>query len=129
MPAEENKDLVRRFLQGPVVQSLQGDPESVRAYLTPDFVFHSPVVSSAGHHHDRLVQEASAFGGMLPNHGVTVDHILAEDDMVAAHFTFRQAEDAEIGAQGIAHYRLRDGKISELWYYSSVGAKLVPIVN
>ena len=124
MSVEENKALIQRFVEGSVSQTLQGDAGTMRDYLTPDFVFHNPVVASSEHHHDKLDQETLAFAEVLPGHGITVDHIIAENDMVAIHFKLRPPSEDEIGAGGTVHYRITDGKIAELWYYSSIGETL-----
>ena len=120
---EENKALVRRFFDH-INEVLQGDPEVVRQYLAPDFVYHTAMVSSDEHHHDRLVNEGAAFSELLPSHGIEIDHMLADDELVAVHFTLRPSDDDDVTGQGIAHYRITDGKISELWIYSTIEHKI-----
>ena len=120
MSIEENKSIVRRFFE---VGPSRGDLQAANELLAPDFVLHVPLPCSPGvRGMDEVVSACrAAFQGL----DVTVEDMVAEDDMVAARFTARGIHmgafmglpptGKPITMTGMEIFRLERGKIAELW--------------
>lgn len=120
---EENKDLVRRWFE-----ALSGGAgEDVAAVAADDIIYHDP-----------SPREEAQTGGAeewasdrkqdYPDLNVTVEHVIAEGDMVASYqrYTGTQEGDVEeeqgVPATGLstewvsmANFRIECGKIAEIW--------------
>ena len=120
MSIEENKSIVRRFFE---VGPSKGDLDAANELLAPGFVLHVPLPCSPGvRGMDEVVSACrAAFQGL----DVTVEDMVAEDDMVAARFTARGVHNGAfmglpptgkpITMTGMEIFRLERGKIAELW--------------
>jgi steroid delta-isomerase-like uncharacterized protein len=120
MSIEENKSIVRRFFE---VGPSRGDLDAANELLAPDFVLHVPLSCSPG---VRGIDEVvSACRAAFQDLQVTVEDMVAEEDMVAARFTARgihngafmglPATSKPITMTGMEIFRLENGKIAELW--------------
>ncbi len=120
MYTEENKSIVRRFFEeGPS----KGNLSVANELLSPNFVMHSPLPSSPGiEGMDEVITTCRAAFEHL---NVTIEDMVAEGDNVVARFTARgihkgnfmglPATGKPIIMTGIEIFRIKDGKITELW--------------
>jgi ketosteroid isomerase-like protein len=138
MTLEENKDLVKHYIEFVVQGHARGDLEQMSDYLTPDVVLHTPVVSDHPEHGTRIHEESRTYGTALPELELVVEQIVAEGDLVAVHLSargthdgpFRRGDEAHaptggaVDAGALAMYRVRDNKIAEIWYYSTLADRI-----
>ncbi len=123
--AEENKVLVRRFLEA----QANADPDALEELLAPDFVDHSlqPDQEPGREGFIRSVAEEPA---IFSNLRATIDDIVAEGDKVVTRFTWRRVHDRgeflglapsgmEIKTTAIVINRVSGGKIVEEWSEST----------
>jgi steroid delta-isomerase-like uncharacterized protein len=122
MSTEENKAIVRRFLEGIFTQ---GDPDVVDELAAPDFVVHDPS-SETGDVDAEGVKGSIAWShGAFPDLRVTIENQVAEGDNVATRWTVRGTHRGEMmGAAatgnrvtftGTQTDRISGGKIAESW--------------
>jgi predicted ester cyclase len=120
--AEENKAVVRRFLEGIFSQ---GNPEVVDELADPDFVVHDPS-SEAGDVDAQGVKESIAWShNAFPELRVTIEDQVAEGDKVATRWRVSGTHQGEMmgaaptGNQvtfaGTQTDYLSGGKIVESW--------------
>ena len=121
MPTDENKEIVRRFIEEIFVE---GRTETVDELLADDFVAHT--WPSTGRPKDDLKAAIGMTRKALADIRFTIDDLIAEDDRVAARITTsaRQVDafmnlpasgkQYEIGEIHI--FRLADGKVVEHWH-------------
>lgn len=120
MSTEENKAIVRRFFEeGPS----KGNLIDADKLLSPDFTMHTPLPASPGIKgiHEVITTCRAAFEHL----NVTIEDMIAEGDNVAARFTAHgihkgdfmslQATGKPITMTGIEIFRIKDGRIVELW--------------
>ena len=133
MSIEDNKEVVRRFF-GAIVQKARGEIDHVRDYCTPDVTFHTALLSTAGDHVDRLHEEIDGWASAMPDVDLEIRDMLAEGDLVAVHLaaggthtgTFAhpagpcEPSGAAVEAGVLELFRLRDGRISDIWFYTSL---------
>jgi ketosteroid isomerase-like protein len=144
MSTARNKAIVRAFIEEAVVGFMQGDREDFRDFLAPDVVFHTPRLTSesdgaggadgadrAGGA-DSLHAEVTAYAHLLADPNLIVDFVIAEDDFVAIHMTSGSHRSRPrtrpagslptagdpVDTGGMAILRVRDDKITDVWYYS-----------
>ena len=121
MDIEANKSLVRRYLE--LWES--SNPLLAKEILTADFVDHTHPQQEPGP--EAVIQETTSFREAFPDVRITIEHMLAEKDLVAFHFT---AQGTHLGTFadypptgrkvtliGADFVRIEDGKIAELWGY------------
>lgn len=120
MSTEENKNIVRRFFEeGPSKGNLSAADE----LLSPDFTMHVPLPASPGV--KGINEVITACRAAFEHLNVTVEDMIAEGNTVAARFTARgvhkgsfmdlPATGKPITMTGIEIFRIKDGKIIELW--------------
>jgi steroid delta-isomerase-like uncharacterized protein len=120
MSAEENKEIVRRFFEeGPSKGNLNVADE----LLSPDFILHVPLPSSPGI--EGINEVITACRAAFEHLNVTIEDMVADGNNVAARFTARgihkgdfmglPATGKPITMTGIEIFRIKDGKIAELW--------------
>lgn len=120
MYTEENKAIVRRFFEeGPSKGNLSAADE----LLSPDFAMHVPLPASPGV--KGINEVITACREAFEHLNVTVEDMIAEGNTVAARFTARgvhkgsfmdlPATGKSITMTGIEIFRIKDGKIIELW--------------
>ena len=116
MSDEDNKALYRRYN----ARCNAHDFESLVEFVAEDVVVNGEIQGLAGYQ-EGLAAVASAF----PDYRWQIDHLIAEDDWLAAHFadsgthrgTFLGVPPTgkAIETQEFAFYRLEGGKIVEVW--------------
>lgn len=120
MSTEENKTIVRRFFEeGPS----KGNISAADDLLSPDFAMHVPLPASPGV--EGINEVITACRAAFEHLNVTVEDMIAEGNTVAARFTARgvhkgnfmdlPATGKPITMTGIEIFRIKDGKIIELW--------------
>jgi steroid delta-isomerase-like uncharacterized protein len=118
---KENISIVRKFFE---VGPSKGDLVAADALLHPEFSLHTPLPTPGPGieaMNNVVITCRAAFHGL----NVTIDDILAEGDKVIARFTARGTHKGEfmglpptgkaITMSGIEIFRIKDGKIAELW--------------
>ncbi|MDD1753982.1 MAG: ester cyclase [Methanotrichaceae archaeon] len=120
MFAEDNKSIVRRFFEeGPS----KGNLSIADELMSSDFVMHTPLAASPG---IKGIKEVVTTCRTAFEHlNVTIEDNVAEGDKVVACFTARglhtgqfmalPATGKPITMSGIEIFRIKDGKIAELW--------------
>jgi predicted ester cyclase len=120
---EENKDLIRRYIQA-IDDNHTSDWSLLDQYIAEDFVSHHPPVPGVSLDRDGMKQAAEIFRVGAPGrHEIPMQ--VAEGDLVVSHIIGRgvhegellgiPATNREIETEGIAIHRIRDGKIVEYW--------------
>jgi steroid delta-isomerase-like uncharacterized protein len=117
---DDNKALVRRFIDEVLNQ---GNLDSARELLAPDFVLHHPMLDEPAHGAEGYKKAIDWFDTVFPDFQTTIDFLVAEGDMVASRWTVNATHTGPFGDiaatgkhvtyTGIAEYRVRDGKIVE----------------
>ena len=121
-PAEKaNIAIVRKFFE---VGPSKGDLAAADALLHPEFSLHTPLPTPGPGipaMNNVITTCRAAFHGLH----VTIDDIMADGDKVTARFTARGTHNGEfmglpptgkaITMTGIEIFRIKDGKIAELW--------------
>jgi steroid delta-isomerase-like uncharacterized protein len=118
--AEENKALIRRW--GELWNA--GDAAAIAALVTPDYVRHDPNGPEVrGPDAERQLVEL--YRAAFPDLRFTIEHLVAEGDLVVAHLTVRGTHRGEllgipptgtpITLAAMELYRIRDGKVAEQW--------------
>lgn len=120
MSLEENKAIVRRFFEeGPS----KGNLTAVDEILSPSFTLHTPLPSAPGI--QGMKEIITICRSAFEHLGVTVEDMIADGDKVAARFTARGIHKGSfmnlpptgnpVTMTGIEIFRIKDGKIVELW--------------
>jgi ketosteroid isomerase-like protein len=121
-PAEKaNIAIVRKFFE---VGPSKGDLATADALLHPEFSLHTPLPTPGPGipaMNNVITTCRAAFHGLH----VTIDDIMADGDKVTARFTARGLHNGEfmglpptgkaITMTGIEIFRIREGRIAELW--------------
>ena len=121
MTTEENKALVRRFIQEVF---LEGRPEAVDELLADDFVPHT--WGRTGEGKDELIKAIKRVQAGLSDARMTIEDMFAEGDRVAVRLTSHAVQTGPfmgLPPSGKAYtigeihiFRLRDGKVAEHWH-------------
>ena len=132
MSAEENKDLIRRYLEA-IDANESADWTVLDEYIAEDFVAHNPPIPGVTLDRDGMKQAAEIFRVATPrDHEIQMQ--VAEGDLVVSHIVGRgvhagellgiPATNKEVETDGIAIHRVRDGKIVEYWSVTDVARVL-----
>jgi steroid delta-isomerase-like uncharacterized protein len=132
MSTEENKDLIRRYIQA-VDDNDSSDWSLIDEYIAEDFVAHNPPIPGVTLDRDGMKQAAEIFRQATPGtHEVPMQ--VAEGDLVVSYIVGHgvhagellgiPATNAEVETAGIAIHRVRDGKIVEYWSVTDVARVL-----
>jgi serine phosphatase RsbU (regulator of sigma subunit)/predicted ester cyclase len=133
MSAEDNKALVRRFLEA---HEGKADLDALDQMLAPDFVSH--IKRLPGQQPDRegykwaIAQYSAAFS----DRKFLVEEQVAEADTVVSRFTVRATHDSkeimgvaptdrEVSYKAIAIHHIVGGKIAEEWTLATTGPRLL----
>jgi predicted ester cyclase len=130
MSAEENKALVRRFLEARV-----NNLNELDEILAPDFVSHIKLVPSQQPGREGFKQALAGLYAAFSNRRLIVEGQVAEGDEVWTRFTVRSTHDRgelmgvaptgrELSSRSIEIHRIEEGKIAEVWGLGSGGLKL-----
>jgi len=123
MSAEENKRLIRRYMQ--VIDDNDSSDWSVLdEFIAEDFVAHNPPLPGVSLDREGIKQAAEIFRVATPGtHEIPLQ--VAEGDLVVSHVVGRgihagellgiPATNKPVETAGIAIHRIRDGKIVEYW--------------
>jgi predicted ester cyclase len=138
---EENKEVVRRWIEE-AMPALMRDPSRIDDLLGE--YHHESRTTRTPHHHDHTDTGLDGFRNELRNaaasfrdvDSIAVDVILAEGDLVAAHWTLKESPTTgegvlrhvgkvdtggqSLGLSGLIIYRVTDGKIGEAWHYTNI---------
>ena len=123
MAGEENKDLIRRYIQA-VDENHTSDWSVLDDYIAEDFVAQNPPIPGVSLDRDGMKQAAEIFRLATPGrHEIPMQ--VAEGDLVVSRIVGRgvhegelmgiPATNKEVETDGIAIHRIRDGKIVEYW--------------
>ena len=132
MSAEENKDLIRRYLEA-IDANESADWTVLDEYIAEDFVAHNPPIPGVTLDRDGMKQAAEIFRVATPgDHEIKMQ--VAEGDLVVSHIVGRGVHkgdllgipgtNREVETNGIAIHRVRDGKIVEYWSVTDVARVL-----
>ena len=117
---KENKAIVRRFFEeGPS----KGNISAADDLLSPDFAMHVPLPASPGV--EGINEVITACRAAFEHLNVTVEDMIAEGNTVAVRFTASGVHKGSfmglpatgklITMTGIEIFRIKEGKIIELW--------------
>jgi predicted ester cyclase len=123
MSLEENKDLIRRYMQA-IDDNDSSDWSILDDYVAEDFVAHDPPIPGVSLDREGMKQAAETFRVATPGrHEISMQ--VAEGDLVVSRIAGRGVHEGEIlgipatnkqvETDGIAIHRIRDGKIIEYW--------------
>ena len=123
MSAEENKALIRRYIQA-VDGNDSSDWSIIDEFLAEDFVAHNPPAPGVGLDREGMKQAAELFRVATPGrHEIKLQ--VAEGDLVVSHIAGHGVHEgdfmgippshAQVETDGIVIHRIRDGKIVEYW--------------
>ena len=107
MAADQNKDVVRRF----ITEVLSGGQlDRVDELLAPSYVNRA-----FGADRSAFRELLAGLAAALPERHFDVEELIAEADTVVARFTLEMRDPGgkTISVRGLAYYRLADGKIVE----------------
>jgi steroid delta-isomerase-like uncharacterized protein len=132
MSAEENKRLIRRYIQA-IDDNDSSDWSVLDEFIAEDFVAHNPPIPGVSLDREGMKQAAEIFRVATPGrHEITFQ--VAEDDLVVTHVVGRgvqagellgiPATNKDVETEGIAVHRIRDGKIVEYWSVTDVARVL-----
>src|SRR5689334_1583027 len=119
MTPEENKDIVRRYVEG---MWDKRDFATIDEFVSPEFDQHAATVQQG---REGLRNFFRMMFGALPDVKFTLESIIAEDDKVATRWTIRgthqgpllgiPATGKPVTTTGMSLLQLRDGKIIANW--------------
>lgn len=122
----ENIAVVRKFFE---VGPSKGDLAAADAILAPGFSLHTPL-PTPGPGIEAMNNVIITCRAAFHDLHVTIDDIIADGDKVTARFTARGMHNGEfmglaptgkaIAMTGIEIFRVKDGKITELWGEANV---------
>ena len=128
MSAEENKALMRRFIE----EWNKGDMEALDALIDEtvdvNFVNHDAASPDEGRGAEGVKKMFGAFRAAFPDGRTTIEDTVAEGDTVVTRWTFRGTHEGEFAGieptgtqvtlKGINIDRIKGGKFVERWYQS-----------
>lgn len=116
-----NIDIAKRYIKA--VQS--GDQAVLGSLISPQVVWHQPGNNQFSGVKNGIAEFGAMFGGMMAASGgtfaITEAHrFLSNGDLVAIEIEFAaQRDGARLDQPGIDLLRIADGKIVEVWLFSS----------
>ena len=128
MSLDENKDLIRRYVQA-IDANDTSDWSILDEYVAEDFVANNPPLPGVSLDRDGMKQAAEIFRIATPGtHEITMQ--VAEGDLVVSYISARGVHAGEllgipatnnaVETDGIAIHRVRDGKIVEYWSVTDI---------
>jgi len=133
--AEENKDLIRQYIQA-IDDNETSDWSILDDYIAEDFVAHNPPIPGVSLDRQGMKDAAEIFRVATPGrHEIPLQ--VAEGDLVVSRIVGRgrhegellgiPATGKEVETDGIAIHRVRDGKIVEYWSVTDVARVLMQV--
>lgn len=129
--AEANKELVER---GSFETYTEGEMDVIDELVSDDYVLHDPLTPEEVRGREGLKEHVEGLRNAFPDLSATIEHVVAEDDLVAVRFTTRgtyenplpdldvEATGEKIEITGMEFDRIEDGKLAETWLeYDSIG--------
>lgn len=123
--SEANKKTVRRFYEEVMNQ---GKTTALAEVMADEFKDHGEAMFGESQGRETLRQSVEGVHQFLSDLTVSIEHMVAEDDMVGVRGTMRckhtgpflgvPATGRELAWEGLAIFRLVDGKIVERWFNS-----------
>jgi steroid delta-isomerase-like uncharacterized protein len=131
MSIEENKAIIRRYIEELNRRNVSVIDEVIAEILTVQILHHSPPSAPEWVGREAVRQGYLRNITAYPDYGVTIEEMLAEDDRVVLYWTHRGTHQGEFNPQGasgsgiaptgkvitgaaITFYRIVDGKIAEM---------------
>jgi steroid delta-isomerase-like uncharacterized protein len=119
---EKNKALVNSFGQASNARNF----DAIREMLVPDFVRHCQATPEVlVQNRDQFIEYLKADAKVFPDSRQTLQHIVAEGDLVAFSLTYEGTQEGQMGPFPASHkkmqldvlgmFRVHDGKLAELW--------------
>lgn len=131
---QENKELARRFHEE-VWEKRNLD--FIDEQIAEDFVGYDPSLPEPVRGPEGVRETAELFQSAFPDAGVEIEQLVAEDDLLAIHRTLTGTHEgefmgieptgAEVEVEGMAIYRLEDGKTVEEWQVVDMFGLLVQL--
>lgn len=129
MSAEENRALVRRFIEEVFNR---GDLEIVDEVVAPDYLHHDPTTREFGSGIEGFKQLVRFYRSAFPDLSITLEDQIASGDKVVDRWTGRGTHRGElmgvaptgkqVTASGISIHRISGGRIAETWNnYDALG--------
>lgn len=125
MGTAENKEVVRRFYEGVMNQT---GPADLDPLMAEDFVDHGETLFGSPKGREILEGGIDYVHGILPDLHVDLEDMIASGDMVGVRGVMRvthsgplagvPATGNELKWNGIAMFRVTNGKIAERWFNS-----------
>ena len=129
MNLETNKAIARGYLHELVNK---GNLEAFDTYLSADVVFNNSRDAKS-----QLTTRMSAIRSAFPDHHLTIEDQIAEQDRVVTRVTFRGTHHGEFSGvaptgrvvtySGIAIDRIANGKVVEMWHLANTSSLLQQI--
>jgi steroid delta-isomerase-like uncharacterized protein len=133
MSLEENKNLIRRYIQA-IDDNQTSDWDVLDEFIAEDFVAHNPLYPGVSLDRDGMKQGAERFRVAAPGASHDIRMQVAEGDLVVSHIVGRgvhagellgiPATNKEVETEGIVIHRVRRGKIVEDWSVTDVARVL-----
>lgn len=127
---DDNKAAARAFLE----TAHTGDLDVLDTIVSPDYVLHDPGQPEEVRGIEGAKAMVSAFRAACSDLRMTIEHQIAEGDLVATHYTARGTHDGEflgvpatgqaVTVTGLCLSRYRDGRIVEEWEVSNAPSLL-----
>jgi predicted SnoaL-like aldol condensation-catalyzing enzyme len=109
---ERNKAVVQAFCE--VIVNERNPRKAADLYMGDRYIQHDHGVADGK---EAFVAFLTSFGGNMPNPQIEIKRMIAEDDLVAAHFNVRPNRDDpdDAGTAAIDIFRVENEKIVEHW--------------
>src|SRR5918998_2618471 len=131
MSAEQNKSLVRRFLEARV----ETDLDALDEILAPDFVSHVKLVPGQQPGREGFKQALTELPAAFSDRKLIVEGQVAEGEEVWTRFSVRSTHDRgeflgiaptgrEVSFRSIEIHRIEGGKIAGVWGLGTAGLKM-----
>jgi predicted SnoaL-like aldol condensation-catalyzing enzyme len=141
MPGSRDKDLVRRLFTEVFNDRNEA---ATRELIAADFRGHHPASPNVIHGPDGILEAMKPFWSAFSNLRYTIDILIAEGELVAAHWSATGTHDGlfmlrgspfkpvaptkrVVGTTGTDIFRIADGKIVEAWVVSDLLGVLVQL--
>jgi len=119
---EQNKALVNSFGQASNARNF----DAIRAMLVPEFVRHCQATPEVVvENREQFIEYLKADAKVFPDSRQTLQNIVAEGDLVAFSLKYEGTQEGPMGPFAASHkkmqldvlgmFRIRDGKLAELW--------------
>ena len=119
---QENKAIVNRFGEASNAKNF----DAIRELLAPDFVRHCQATPEVVvQNREAFLQYLKADATVIPDSRQTVQHLVAEGNLVAFWINYEGTQEGQMGSFPPSHkrmqldvsgiFRIRDSKLAELW--------------